>query len=113
MAVLVVDLAQEVEVGDEQRERTLVARRAVELGRKRLAQVAGIEQSRLRVDVGLLAELAHLQRRPDQDQWRDRKRNEDGLSPPKRGDDDPERAEARLRGEHGRQLLAHLAEREV
>src|SRR3954467_10906045 len=45
----------------------LVARRALELGRERLAYMTRVRETRLHIDVRVVTELAHLQRRPDQD----------------------------------------------
>ena len=59
MAVGVVDLAQQVEVGHDQRHRPLEALRAAELLRQRRREVARVEEAGLRVDARLGLELRH------------------------------------------------------
>ena len=59
VAVGVVDVAQQVEVGHDQRQRPVEPLRAAELLGQRRGEVAGVEEARLRVDARLRLELRH------------------------------------------------------
>ena len=108
MAVRVVDLAEQVEVGHDQRQRPLEALRAPELLRKRRGEVARVEEPRLRIDAGLRLQLRHRERPVDQQQRRDRERDEPWIAGPERGEDDAEGCEDEFRRERlVREQLAH------
>ena len=66
MAVRVVDLAQQVEVGDDQRRRPLEALRARQLVRQHDREMPCVEEAGLRVDARLLLEPGHVQRPVDE-----------------------------------------------
>ena len=101
MAVGVVDLAEQVEVGHDQRQRALEALCAAELLRQRRSEVAGVEEAGLRVDARLGLQLRHRQGPVDQQQRGDRERDEPGVAGPEGGEDDAERRE----DEFGRERL--------
>ena len=61
MAVRVVDVAEQVEVGHDQRQRPLEAHGATELLRQRRREVARVEKARLRVDARLLLQRRHCE----------------------------------------------------
>ena len=108
VAVRVVDLAEQVEVGHDQRQRPLEALRAPELLRERRGEVARVEEPGLRIDARLRLQLRHRERPVDQQQRRDRERDEPGIAGPERGEDDAERGEDELRRERlVREELAH------
>ena len=108
VAVGVVDLAQQVEVGHDQRQRPFEALRPSELLRERRGEVARVEEARLRVDARLRLQLRHRERTVDQQQRRDRERNEPGVAGPEGGEDDAEGCEDELRREGlVREHLAH------
>ena len=115
VAVGVVDVAQEVEVGHDQRERPVEARGPVSSSLQRRREVARVEEARLRVDAGLFLERGHGQRAVDQEERRDaRTATSQGFDEPERGERDAERREhevgrealereeARTRGARGR-----------
>ena len=76
MAVRVVDVAQQVEVGHDQRRRPLEALRARELLGQHRREVACVEEAGLRVDARLLLEPGHVQRAVDEQQRRERERDQ-------------------------------------
>jgi hypothetical protein len=59
VAVRVVDVAEQVEVGHDQRQRPLEALRARELLVQHVREVPRVEEAGLRVDAGLLLEHRH------------------------------------------------------
>ena len=71
VAVRVVDLAQQVEVGHDHRQRRARALRPVELLAERAGEVARVEEARLRVDARLLLERRDAQRAVDEEERRD------------------------------------------
>ena len=79
VAVGVVDLAQQVEVGHDQRQRPLEALCAAELLRQRRGEVARVEEAGLGVDARLGLQLRHRERPVDQQQRGDRERDEPGV----------------------------------
>ena len=95
----VVDLAEEVEVGHDQRQRPLEPLRAAELFRQRRGEVARVEEAGLRVDARLRLELRHRECAVDQQQRCDREGDEPRVPEPERGQHDAERREHELRGE--------------
>ena len=108
MAVGVVDLAEQIEVGHDQRERPLEALCAPELLRERGREVARVEQARLRIDASLRLQLRHRERSVDQQQRRDRERDEPGVARPERREDDAQRGEDELGRERlVREELSH------
>ena len=108
MAVGVVDLAEQIEVGHDQRERPLEALCAPELLRERRREVARVEQAGLRIDARLRLQLRHRERSVDQQQRRDRERDEPRVARPERREDDAQRGEDELGRERlVREELSH------
>ena len=108
VAVGVVDLAQQVEVGHDQRHRPLEALGAPELLRQRRREVARVEEAGLGVDARLGLQLRHRQSPVDQQQRGDRERDEPRVARPEGGEHDSERREDELRREGlVREELAH------
>ena len=68
MPVRVVDVAQEVEVGHDHRERRVRAARAVELLAERAREVPGVEEAGLRVEPSLLLQRRDAQRAVDEEE---------------------------------------------
>ena len=100
VAVRVVHLAQEVEVGEHDRQWTLEPLRALELAVERAREVAGVEELRLGVEPGRHLEARELQRAVDDDERREDERHERGLRAPTRlrGRRRAARARSRSRG---------------
>jgi hypothetical protein len=76
VAVGVVDVPEEVQVGHDDRQRPLHPGRAQELLAKLAGEVAGVEEAGLRVDAGLLLERRDAQRAVDQEERGDGGRQE-------------------------------------
>ena len=111
MAVRVVDVAQEVEVGHDQRERTVEALRAHDLLVERDPEVARVEEPGFRIDTCLGLELRHRERPVDQEHGSDRERDQPRVSVPERGHDDAEAGERELRRQAVEREQARLADR--
>ena len=111
MAVRVVDVAQEVEVGHDQRERTVEALRAHDLLVERDAEVARVEEPGLRVDARLGLELGHGERPVDQEHGGDRERDQPRVRVPERREHDAEGGEHELGREAVEREEARLADR--
>ena len=79
VAVRVVDVAQEIEVGHDQRHRPVEALRAGELLGQRGREVARVEEAGLRVDARLLLELRDAQRAVDEEERGQRDRDQPGV----------------------------------
>jgi hypothetical protein len=90
VAVRVVDFAQQVEVGHDQRQRPVEALRARELLRQRRCEVARVEEARLRVDAGVLLKARDVQRAVDERQRRERHRHEPRVPVPELREADAE-----------------------
>ena len=71
VAVAVVDVAEQVEVGHDQRHRALEARGTRELCSKRCREVARVVEARLRIDARLRLELRNAERAVDDDERRE------------------------------------------
>ncbi len=97
VAVGVVDLAQQVEVGHDQRQRPLEALRSTELLRQRRREVARVEEAGLGVDARFGLELRHRERPVDQEERGDREGNEPRVPGPERGEHHTECREDELR----------------
>jgi len=96
VAVRVVDVAEQVEVGHDQREGPVEALRAHDLFAEGQAEVPGVEESRLRVYSSFRLELRHRQRAVDQEDGREREWDQPGIRVPERGEHDAERREHEL-----------------
>ena len=111
VAVGVVDIAQQVEVGHDQRHRPLEALRPPELLLHHRGEVAGVVETGLGVDSRLGLQLRDRERAVNQQQRRDRERDQPRVEVPERGDGEAERRE----DEVGREALegedAGLAQR--
>ena len=90
MAVAVVDVAQEVEVGHDQRHRALEATRARDLRGERRREVARVVEAGLRVDARLCLELRDAERPVDDDERRERREDEPRVPVPERRERDAE-----------------------
>ena len=90
VAVAVVDIPQEVEVGHDQRHRPLEASCACDLGGEGGREVARVVQARLRVDARLRLELRHAERPVHDDERRERREDEPGIPVPERRQRNPE-----------------------
>ena len=101
VAVGVVDVAQQVEVGHDQRHRPLEALGAPELLLHHRREVPGVVEAGLRVDSRLGLQLRDRERAVDQEQRRDRERDQPRVQVPERGDREAERRE----DEVGREAL--------
>ena len=88
VAVAVVDVAEQVEVGHDQRHRPLEARGARDLGGERRREVARVVETRLRIDPRLGLELRHAHRAVDADEGRDRGEDQPRVPLPERGERD-------------------------
>src|SRR6266516_6794497 len=99
VTVGVVDVAQEIEVGHDQRHRAFEAAGASNLLRERSCEVAGVEQPRLRVHARLRLQCRNAQRTVDQEQWSEREGNEPGVRLPELVDGDAQRREHEIRGD--------------
>ena len=101
VAVGVVDVAQQVEVGHDQRHRALEALGPAELLLHHDREVPRVVEPGLRVDSRLGLELRDRERAVDQEQRRDRERDQPRVQVPERRDREPERRE----DEVGREAL--------
>ena len=101
VAVGVVDIAQQVEVGHDQRHRPLEALRPPELVLHHRREVPGVVETGLGVDSRLGLQLWDRERAVNQEQRRDRKRDQPRVEVPERGDGEAERRE----DEVGREAL--------
>ena len=90
VAVAVVDVAQQVEVGHDQRHRAVEARGARDLGRECRREVAGVVQAGLGVDPRLRLQLRNAQRAVDDDERRERGEDQPGVPVPERRERDAE-----------------------
>ena len=109
VAVGVVDVAEQVEVGHDQGERPVEAVCARNLLVQRDTEVARVEEAGLGVDPRLGLELRHAERAVDEEDRGDRKRDQPRIEVPERREDDAEgrraRAPSRARGtRRGRNL---------
>ena len=111
MAVRVVDVAQEVEVGHDQRERALEPLRADDLLVQRGPEVARVEQARLRVDASFGLELRHRERPVDEEHRRDGERDQPRVGVPEGRDDDSEAGERELGRQSVEREQARLTDR--
>ena len=93
MAVRVVDVPEQIEVGHDHGHRTLEAFRACELLAEHRGEVPGVEETRLRIDAGLLLKRRHAQRAVDEEERCDRERDQPGIDAPEGRDRDPEAGE--------------------
>ncbi len=93
VTVGVVDVAQEVEVGHDQRHRALEAAGAADLLRQRGGEVSRVEEPGLRVDAGLRLQCRNAQGTVDQEQWSKRERYEPGVRLPEGVDRNAQRRE--------------------
>ena len=96
VAVAVVDVAEQVEVGHDQRQRPLEALRAAELVGQGGREVPGVEEAGLRVDAGLGLELRDGERAMDEDERGETERDQPGVQPPEGRDADAEAGEDEL-----------------
>ena len=99
--VRVVDVAEQVEVGHDHRERRLGAARALELLPERACEVAGVEEPGLHVEPSLLLQRRHAQRAVHEDEGRDGHRQEERVPIPEPGEGDAEQGEHKV----GREAL--------
>ena len=99
VAVRVVDVAEQIEVGHDQRHRPLEALGAADLLRQCRGEVAGVEEARLRVDARLRLQCRHAERAVDQEERRERERDEPRIRLPEGVHGDPERGEDEVGGE--------------
>ena len=112
MAIGVVDVAEEVEVGHDQGQRPFEALRAAELLGQRRREVASVEESRLRIDARLRLELRDAQGAVHEDQRCDGERDQPRVRLPERERGDAEGREHEIRGEVLHVEEAGLAESE-
>ena len=96
VAVAVVDVAEQVEVGHDQRQRPLEALGAAELLGQRGREVARVEEAGLRIDAGLGLELRDGERAVDEDERREPERDQPRVQPPEGRDADAEAGEDEL-----------------
>jgi hypothetical protein len=115
VAVGVVDVAEQVEVGHDHRHRPVEARRPRELVGEDVREVARVEEARLRVDARLRLQLRHRQRAVDQQQRRDREGDEVRVPDPEGRDPQAEGREHEVGGDalEREDAVAELAEREA
>ena len=108
----VVDVAQQVEVGHDQRHRPLEAARPAELVAERGREVARVVEAGLRVDARLGLELPDRERAVHQQERRERERGQPDVVAPEHREADAERGQ----DEVGREVVVgeepRLAERE-
>ena len=90
VSVAVVDVAQQVEVGHDQRHRPLEPRGARDLGGERRREVARVVEAGLRVDARLRLQLRDAERAVDDDERRERGEHEPRVQVPERGQRDAE-----------------------
>ena len=100
--VRVVDLAQQVEVGHDQRRRPFEAVRTRQFLAEDTCKVAWVEKAGLRVDASLLLQLRDVQRAVDEEEGREREWDQREVDLPDRGQPDAERGKNELRREHRR-----------
>ena len=101
MAVGVVDVAKQVEVGHDQRHRPLEPLGAAQLLVHHRREVAGVVEAGLRVDSRLGLELGNRERAVDEQKRRERERDQPRVQVPERSDREAERGE----DEVGREAL--------
>jgi hypothetical protein len=99
VAVVVVDVAEQVEVGHDQGQRALEALGAPELLLQRQREVARVEESRLRIDARLGLQRRHRERAVHEQDWSDGERQKPRIVEPEVRERDAERREHELRGE--------------
>ena len=97
VAVGVVDVAEQVEVGHDQRQRTLEPLRATELLGEGRGEVTGVEEAGFRIDTRLRLQLRNAERAVDENQRRDRERNQPLVRLPEGVRRDAERGEHEVR----------------
>ena len=90
VAVAVVDVAQEVEVGHDQRHRPLEAAGARDLRGERRGEIARVIETGLRVDARLGLELRDAERPVDDDERREGRKDEPRVPVPERRERDAE-----------------------
>ena len=93
VAVGVVDLTEQVEVGHDQGERAVEALGSGQLLVQHRAEVPRVEEPGLCIDARLLFETRNVERPVDEHEGRGRERDEPDVSLPEAGDADPERGE--------------------
>ena len=113
MPVAVVDVAQQVEVGHDQRHRALEARRARDLRRKCRCEVARVVETRLRIDARLRLQLRHAERAVDDDERCERGEDQPGVPAPEGGERHAEDREHEVDREALEREHPRLAERVV
>ena len=96
MAVGVVDVTKEVEVGHDQRQRAVEPDGAAELLRQRRGEVARVEKAGLRIDAGLLLERGHREGAVDQQHRGDPDREQPGVQAPEADEREAEQADDQL-----------------
>ena len=84
MAVAVVDVAQQVEVGHDQRHRAIEARGARDLRGESSCEIAGVVQAGFRVDPRFGLQLGNAERAMDDDEWCERREDQPGVPVPER-----------------------------
>jgi hypothetical protein len=99
VAVRVVDVAKQVEVGHDQRHRAVEALGATDLLGQSGCEVARVEQAGLRIDASLGLQRGHAEGAVNQEQRREREGNEPGIRLPEGVDRDAERREHEVRCE--------------
>ena len=99
MAVRVVDVPEEIEVGHDDRHRPVHPPRARELLAELYGEVAGVEEAGFRIDARLLLEGGNAQRSVDQEERGDGGRKEPWVPRPDGGERDAERCEDEVRRE--------------
>ncbi len=101
----VVDLAKQVEVGHDHRQRRARALRAIELLPERGGEVARVEEPRLRVDARLLLQGRDAERAVDEQERRHGHRQEQRIPVPEPGEGDAQHREHEVGGKalHGEQ----------
>ncbi len=93
VSVAVVDVAEQVEVGHDQRHRPLEPRGAGDLCGERRREVARVVEAGLRVDAGLRLQLRDAEGAVDDDERRKRGKDEPRVQVPERGQRDAEDSE--------------------
>ncbi len=111
VAVRVVDVAEQVEVGHDQREGPVEAVCASDLLRQRDTEVARVEEAGLGVDPRLGLELRHAERPVDEEHRGDRKGDQPRIEVPERREDDTEGRQHELRREPVEREEARILDR--
>ena len=111
VTVGVVDVAEEIEVGHDQRQRPFESLRAGKLLRKGCSEVPRVEEAGLGIDARLLLQLRHAERTVNQQQRRHRDGKQPRIQVPEGADADAERREHEVDGQALEREDAQLADR--